>query len=78
MRDAGLRVPQDIGVLGLNDMEIAGWESVNLTTIHQPVEDIVNSSIELIESLLANPDRRPEARTFACRIVERGTLRPRT
>ncbi|WDQ98630.1 LacI family DNA-binding transcriptional regulator [Devosia sp. J2-20] len=78
MRDAGLRVPHDIGVLGLNDMEIAGWESVNLTTIHQPVEDIVNSSIELIESLLANPDRRPEARTFACRIVERGTLRPRT
>lgn len=78
IREAGLRVPEDVGVLGLNDMEIAGWESVNLTTIHQPVEDIVNSSIELMASLLETPGRRPEARTFACHVVERGTLRPRT
>lgn len=77
MRDAGLRVPEDIGVMGLNDMEIAGWESVNLTTIHQPVEDIVKSSIELMVSLLETPSRRPESRTFACHVVERGTLRPR-
>ena len=78
IRDAGLRVPEDIGVLGLNDMEIAGWESVNLTTIHQPVEDIVKSSIELMVSLLENPNRRPESRIFACHLVQRGTLRPRT
>ncbi|WDR04786.1 LacI family DNA-binding transcriptional regulator [Devosia rhodophyticola] len=78
IRDAGLRVPEDVGILGLNDMEIAGWESVQLTTIHQPVEDIVNSSIELIASLLETPTRRPESRTFACHVVERGTLRPRT
>lgn len=77
MRDAGLRVPQDIGVIGLNDMHIAGWESVELTTIHQPVEDIVTASIEMIAAILENPDRPPEIRTFPCHVVERGTLRPR-
>jgi DNA-binding LacI/PurR family transcriptional regulator len=27
VQDAGLKVPQDIGVIGFNDMEMAGWEN---------------------------------------------------
>lgn len=73
---AGLNVPDDIGIIGLNDMEMAGWESINLTTIHQPIKQIVDSSVELVMAALEEPDRHPEARLFACRIVERGTLRP--
>ncbi len=73
---AGLSVPGDIGIIGLNDMEIAGWDNIDLTTIHQPVREIINSSVELIVAMLENPDREPETRIFRCRIVERGTLRP--
>lgn len=73
---AGMRVPGDIGIIGLNDMEIAGWENINLTTIRQPIQQIISSSIELVVAMLAEPDRYPEARLFACEIVERGTLRP--
>ncbi|WP_424944922.1 LacI family DNA-binding transcriptional regulator [Aliiroseovarius crassostreae] len=76
LRDSGLRVPEDIGVIGLNDMEMAGWENINLTTIHQPIRQIVTSSIELMVAMLDEPDRYPEARIFPCSIVERGTLRP--
>jgi len=72
---AGLSVPGDIGIIGLNDMEMAAWENFNLTTIHQPVKQIISSSIELIVSMLDEPDRYPETRLFPCRIVERGTLR---
>ena len=73
--DSGLRVPEDIGIIGLNDMEMARWENVNLTTIHQPFRQIVTSSIELMVAMLDEPDRYPEARIFPCSIVERGTLR---
>ena len=73
--DAGLKVPEDIGIIGLNDMEMAGWENFNLTTIHQPISHIINSSVSLICELLEEPDRHPEARLFPCRIIERGTLR---
>lgn len=76
LRDAGLRVPEDVGLIGLNDMEIAGWENIALTTIRQPIEQIIRSSIELVESLLEEPGRSPEARIFPCTLVERGTLRP--
>jgi DNA-binding LacI/PurR family transcriptional regulator len=72
---AGYSVPGDIGIIGLNDMEMAGWENINLTTIHQPVKQIISSSIELIVAMLEEPDRYPEARLFPCQIIERGTLR---
>lgn len=74
--ESGLSVPKDIGLLGLNDMEMAGWQNINLTTIHQPIRHIVNSSIELMITMLGDHDRYPEARIFPCKIVERGTLRP--
>lgn len=77
IRDHGLEPAKDIGIIGLNDMEIARWESVNLTTIHQPIKQIITSSVDLIEEMLVEPDRYPEARIFPCKVVERGTLRPR-
>lgn len=76
IESANLRVPEDIGVIGLNDMEMARWENINLTTIRQPISQIISSSIELIVAALDDPERHPEARLFACEIVERGTLRP--
>jgi len=77
IRDAGLKVPQDIGVIGLNDMEMARWESIALTTIRQPIKQIIDASVALMVAMLDDPDRHPEARLFPCELVERGTLRPR-
>ena len=76
IQDKNLSVPEDIGIIGLNDMEMAGWQNINLTTIRQPIQQIVSSSIELMVAMLNDPDRYPEARVFACEIIERGTLRP--
>lgn len=73
--EAGLKVPEDIGFIGLNDMEMAGWQNINLTTIRQPIVDIINSSLELIVSMLVDPDQEHKALLFPCEIIERGTLR---
>jgi len=75
IQDRNLSVPGDIGIIGLNDMEMAGWENINLTTIGQPIRQIVASSIELMVAMLNEPDRYPEARIFSCSVVERGTLK---
>lgn len=72
----GLRVPEDIGLIGLNDMAMAGWANLNLTTIHQPFDAIVTGAIDLMRARLCDPARPVEARIFPCHIVERGTLRP--
>lgn len=76
VRSAGLKVPEDIGVIGLNDMEMARWENIDLTTIRQPIAEIIASSIDLVVAMLDDPTRYPEARLFPCKLIERGTLRP--
>jgi DNA-binding LacI/PurR family transcriptional regulator len=75
VRDAGLRVPEEVGLLGLNDMEMAGWANIDLTTIRQPIPDIIAASVELAVACIDAPGRPPEARLFPCGIVERKTLR---
>lgn len=76
LADAGLRVPEDIGLIGLNDMEMAAWANIGLTTIHQPFEAIVRASVDLIIGSFDNPARPPKVRLFPCHVVERRTLRP--
>lgn len=76
LQDGGFACPEDIGILGLNDMEMARWNNINLTTLHQPIGRIVDSSIDLMVATLDDRDRSPEARVFSCSVVERGTLRP--
>jgi DNA-binding LacI/PurR family transcriptional regulator len=74
--EVGLKVPDDIGVIGLNDMDMARWQNINLTTIRQPVAEIIGASIDLVIATIERPDRHPETRLFPCRVIERGTLRP--
>jgi DNA-binding LacI/PurR family transcriptional regulator len=73
--EAGLSVPGDIGLIGLNDMEMARWQNIGLTTIRQPVAQIIEAAIELVVATIETPDRHAEIRLFPCRVIERRTLR---
>lgn len=75
-RNNGLAIPDDIGFLGFNDMHMSAWSAYNLSTIRQPTPDIILSSIELVVSLVDDPERAMETRIFPCSVVERGTLKP--
>lgn len=75
-QSAGLSVPGDIGIIGLNDMKMAGWANINLTTIANPIREVISNSVELVSSMLNTADHVPQARLLPGRIVERGTLRP--
>lgn len=76
VQSAGLSVPNDIGILGLNDMEMAGWANINLTTIRNPIKEIVNASVARVAGMLTQGPCPVRAELFSCEIVERGTLRP--
>jgi DNA-binding LacI/PurR family transcriptional regulator len=76
LQEAGLHVPKDVGLIGLNDMAMARWQIFDLTTIRQPIADIIAASIDLVVSSLDSPDCPPVVRLFPCEVIERGTLRP--
>ena len=44
----GLRIPEDISIIGYDDVPIAAWPSYALTTIRQPVNRMVAATVEAI------------------------------
>lgn len=74
-RDAKRKIPDDIGFIGFNDMAMASWLAFNLTTIRQPITEIILQSVERVLSLVVNPKQKPQSKLFSCSVVERGTLR---
>lgn len=47
--DAGIRVPEDVSVLGYDDLPIAVHVRPKLTTIHQPIDMFVKKALELFD-----------------------------
>ncbi|MGP4689541.1 LacI family DNA-binding transcriptional regulator [Agrobacterium pusense] len=48
-REIGLRVPEDVAVVGFDDIPMASWSSYRLTTIRQPVERMIQEAVNLID-----------------------------
>jgi len=54
LREAGLRVPDDIALVGFDDLPIAGSIEPALTTVRQPIERLGSITMDLLLNLLAN------------------------
>ncbi len=76
-REAGVSVPAEIGVIGFNDMAMASWPAYNLTTIRQPIGEIIVSAVEIMLRIVDRPESPTEERLFSCESVVRGTLKER-
>lgn len=50
--DAGLRVPQDISIVGFDDYETSNLTQPPLTTVRQPFYSIGQQSVQLLEALV--------------------------
>lgn len=48
----GLRVPEDVSVVGYDDVPMAAWPAYDLTTIRQPVNRMVGATVEAILGLI--------------------------
>ncbi len=46
--ELGLRVPEDVSVIGYDDVPMAAWPAYGLTTIRQPVNRMVAATVEAI------------------------------
>lgn len=75
LQSADLQVPEDVGLIGLNDMKMASWANINLTTIHNPFSAIIDASIERVAALVEDQSIAPKAELFDCSVVLRATLK---
>jgi LacI family transcriptional regulator len=58
-RQAGLRIPQDLSVVGLDDLPVARWVSPPLTTVRQPLAEMGRVAAQMLGELIAGLTLRP-------------------
>jgi DNA-binding LacI/PurR family transcriptional regulator len=68
--DAGLRVPQDVSVVGFDDIPAAGFYSPRLTTIRQPLQQMGHVAAELLLKQI-NGHKVPETTQIEPELVVR-------
>ena len=50
-REAGLRIPEDLSVVGFDDLPVVSWVDPPLTTVHQPLVEMAVTATELALAL---------------------------
>ena len=71
LRQAGLRVPQDVAVTGFDDITLARHLTPTLTTVHQPMRELGERGVELLLARLAEPTSPPGSVLLPTRLVVR-------
>lgn len=75
-RELGLRVPDDLTVIGFDDIRMAAWPLIGLTTVRADLEAMAHSAVELLMEEMRQPAPRPHILTTPTRLVLRSTHAP--
>ncbi|MGL4929036.1 MAG: substrate-binding domain-containing protein [Plesiomonas sp.] len=71
---AGLQVPEDMSVMGYDDIELARYLSPPLTTVHQPKEDLGQLAVDTLLARLHDRNRDPAVIMLEPSLVRRASV----
>lgn len=79
LRSRGLRCPDDVSLVGFNDMPFAEEFSPSLTTVHVPMHDFGTTAARMLLMAIATGEQRAETVELPVWLVKRGsTAAPRS
>ncbi|MGE9212507.1 LacI family DNA-binding transcriptional regulator [Exiguobacterium aurantiacum] len=76
VHEHGLRVPEDISIIGYDDIEMIKYITPKLTTIRQDTDEIGEAAAELLIEQMTAKERRTERRVIPVRLIERASCAP--
>jgi LacI family transcriptional regulator len=71
IRDAALRVPEDIALIGFDDISAAAYTFPPLSTVAQPVGELGREAVRLLIDRIEHPDQPSQQRWLEAQIVLR-------
>ena len=74
-QELGLRVPEDLSIMGFDDSPIATFAKVPLTTVSQPLSRVGELSTELLADLITKKQQRQVNMLLGTKIIERRSCR---
>ncbi len=69
----GLRIPEDIVIVGFDDVPMAAAASFGLTTIRQDIDGLAREAVDRLVERMSNPSKPAESQTLPVELVVRRT-----
>lgn len=57
--ELNFKVPEDVSVVGFDDVPAAGWPAYNLTTVRQPANRMVTNTVDILLDQIENQQSKP-------------------
>lgn len=76
IREAGMRVPEDISVVGFDDIPESSLVTPPLTTVRQPLWEMGATAVRLLQRLMDEPDATPRRTELATQLIVRESTGP--
>ncbi|MBP7694827.1 MAG: LacI family DNA-binding transcriptional regulator [Anaerolineales bacterium] len=73
--DCGLRVPDDVSIIGFDDLPAAAWPAYSVTTIREPVNRMVELTLKHLVERIHNPEAEPVLELLPGQLVQRASAR---
>ena len=73
----GLNVPQDVSIVGFDDIPEAAWPSYDLTTIRQPVESMATIALDLLMERIESAAAKPQTLLVGGDLIVRSSVAKR-
>ena len=73
IEDAGLRVPDDVAVAGIDDIDVARMVDPSLTSVRQDQITLVTALVDAMFDLLDRPEASPRAKILPIDLVVRAS-----
>ena len=73
--ELGLRVPEDLSVVGFDDSPIAAFAKVPLTTVWQPLSQVGEMAVDILVQQISGKKRSPTKIWLPTKLVERQSCR---
>jgi LacI family transcriptional regulator len=75
-RQRGLRIPQDVSVVGFDDLPVARWVSPPLTTVRQPLAEMGRVAAEVLGDLIDGVPPRSRRVELSTELIVRESTAP--
>lgn len=73
--ELGLRVPDDVSVVGFDDVPQAAWPTYDLTTVRQDVDTAVSCTVATLLDRIERPPRLPQRHFLPVEMIVRSSAR---
>jgi len=76
LREAGLRVPEDVSVIGFDDIDSAAYQNPSLTTVRQPLREMGQLAAKTLLEKIARTDSAPSSIRIEPELIVRESTAP--